>query len=129
MRRSLPPYLERRPSAFYFRRRLPLHFGEKNAFDANKVAPDGFDPTAAIRLSLFTTHVTDAKRIARRLTAASDALFDAVMERSNMPVSAQLIIAILTDVRDQEIRAFEARRATAPSCAPRTKRSPIYWLV
>lgn len=115
MRRSLPPYLERRPSAFYFRRRLPLHFGEKNAFDANKVAPDGFDPTAAICPSLFTTHLTDAKRIARRLTAASDALFDAVMERSDMPVSAQLIIAILTDVRDQEIRAFEARRATAPA--------------
>ncbi len=117
MRRSLPPYLERRPSGFYFRRRFPSRKEEKSRFDSNKSAGFWFDPhdfPPAISLSLFTTHLTDAKRITRRLTAASDALFDAVMERRDMPVSAQLIIAILTDVR-HEIRAFEARRATAPA--------------
>lgn len=118
MRKSFPPYLERRPSGFYFRRRFPQRKEGKCRFDSKKGAGFWFDPpesSHAVCMSLFTTHLTDAKRIVRRLTAVSDALFDAVMERRDMPVSAQLIIAILADVRDQEIRAFEARRAAAPA--------------
>lgn len=118
MRKPFPPYLERRPSGFYFRRRFPQRKEGKCRFDSKKGAGFWFDPpenSHAVCMSLFTTHLTDAKRIVRRLTAVSDALFDAVMERRDMPVSAQLIIAILADVRDQEIRAFEARRSSAPA--------------
>ena len=98
MRRSLPPYLERRPSGFYFRRRLPRAFFKENASDTKKIDGNWFDPVAALSLSLFTTHLTDAKRIARRLTAASDALFDVMKERIDMPVSAQLMIASRSEI-------------------------------
>lgn len=102
-------YLERRPSGYYFRRRIPAL--PRPAAEAEKK----FQNSARFRFlcfSLQTQFLPDAKRLARRLTAASDALFAARTEQ-DMPISAETMVAILKTLRDQEIRGHERARARA----------------
>ena len=78
------PHLECRPSGYYFRRRIPC---------APPVTPGGARKsgtpaqTGAVCLSLRTQFLSDAKRIARRLTAASDLLFAARTEQDMLVLS------------------------------------------
>lgn len=102
-------YLERRPSGYYFRRRIPAL--PRPAAEAEKK----FQNSARFRFlcfSLRTQFLPEAKRLARRLTAASDALFAARTEQ-DMPISAETMVAILKTLRDQEIRGHERARAMA----------------
>nr|WP_111297861.1 site-specific integrase [Paracoccus saliphilus] len=103
------PHLEHRPTGYYFRRRIPAPSAPGHAHDkkSSKVIQTG-----SICLSLRTQFLRDAKRLARRLTAASDALFAARAEQ-DMPIAAETMVAILKAVRDQEISAHERMRARA----------------
>ena len=108
------PYLERRPTGYYFRRRLPVALSRPSADPARskKNAPKLF-----VCLSLETHFVREAKNRVCRLTAISDALF-AARTATGMPISAKTIVTILRAVRDQEIRRHERARAMAPARTP-----------
>lgn len=122
MPRQNQPHLERRPSGYYFRRRLPhLPPPAGGAAESAKSPPEtGAEKnlrtprqTGSVCLSLRTHFLRDAKILARRLTAASDVLFAARTER-HMPIAADIMGAILGAVRDREIQAHERSRASAP---------------
>lgn len=122
MPRQNQPHLERRPSGYYFRRRLPHLPPSAGSTEASAKSPPEAGArknlrappqTGSVCLSLRTHFLRDAKILARRLTAASDVLFAARTEQ-DMPIAADIMGAILGAVRDREIQAHERSRARAP---------------
>lgn len=111
------PHLERRPTGYYFRRRLPACLFETGANPAGQPQNQESNSNHVITLSLKTYFLPEAKRRARRLTAASDALFAARTEQ-DMPISAEIMTALLREVRDHEISAFERVRARSAEREP-----------
>lgn len=104
------PHLERRPTGYYFRRRLPAWLFEPGGNPIGQPQNQKSNSNLILTLSLKTYFLPEAKRRARQLTAASDALFAARTEQ-DMPISAEIMTAVLREVRDQEISAFERVRA------------------
>ena len=114
MAKLIHTHLERRPTGYYFRRRIPAAAcPAADADSGTQKKSSAPHQTAAVCLSLRTQFLPDAKRLARRLTAASEALFAAQTEQ-DMPISAQTMVAILKVVRDQQISAHESTRARGP---------------
>ena len=114
MSRTAHPYLERRSTGYYFRRRLPAAAGNAPSPES---AGEKSGQTASVCLSLRTHFLRDAKALALRLTAVSDALF-ATRTEQDMAISAEMIGAILKAVRDHEVSAHERTRARAPERSP-----------
>jgi len=106
------PYLEKRPSGLFFRRRIPI--GLRTSLNP--------DPGSNICLSIWTDVLSDAKILARSLTALSDMAFALMLERPVDHLSAQDII-LLTKLARCQIAAHEAARAMAD---PRTEEAAIF---
>lgn len=107
-------HLECRPTGYYFRRRIPA-LRSTDVGVEKKVSNS--TQTGSVCLSLRTQFQRDAKRLARKLTAASDALFAARTEQ-HMPILAETMIAILKAVREHEISAHEAVRSGSAERSP-----------
>lgn len=101
------PYLEKRPSGYFFRRRFPTRLQEISNPDHG----------SAICLSMRTDVLSEAKTLARSLTALSDTAFALMLERPVNHLSAQ-DINLLTELARFQIAAHEATRAVA---APRSE--------
>ncbi|MDV4167941.1 site-specific integrase [Rhodovulum sp. FJ3] len=100
MRRPTPClHLERRPSSFYWRRRVPKFFSE-NASSRFFV------------FSLKTNVVREAEVLARRLTWLSSLAFDYSRGFANMETG--LMERVLTELVRFEIAASDQARAVAP---------------
>lgn len=114
MPKAILPYLEHRLSSYYFRRRIP------SALLSTTRRPVGSAPPRSkqfLCLSLQTQFLREAKALAHRLTATSDALFAARTE-TGMPISAEIMTRILRTLRDHEIQAHETARMIAPVRSP-----------
>lgn len=101
------PYLEKRPSGFFFRRRIPTRMREISNPDHG----------SNICLAMRTDVLSEAKTLARSLTALSDTAFALMLERPMDHLSAQ-DMALLTELARCQIAAHEAVRAMAD---PRTE--------
>ena len=97
------PYLERRPTGFFFRRRIPAPKGDLN-----------FIHRHALCLSLRTHVLSDAKILTSRLTALTDRIFAALTEKT-MPIARQDAERLLVELARCELETFEAARAAAPA--------------
>lgn len=100
------PYLEKRPSGFFFRRRIPTGLREISNPDHG----------SSICLSMRTDVLSEAKTLARSLTALSDTAF-ALLERPMDHLSAE-DMTLLTELVRCQIATHEAVRAMAD---PRTE--------
>jgi len=96
------PYLEKRPSGYFFRRRLPTAWIEI-------MNPD---QSFAVCLSLRTHVLSDAKFIVARLTALTDAAFALTTERPVNHLKPEHV-TLLTEMSRFQIAAHEAMRACA----------------
>ncbi|WP_417255279.1 hypothetical protein [Celeribacter sp.] len=96
------PYLEKRPSGYFFRRRLPSSWQEL-------VNPG---QVSAICLSLRTDVLSDAKILVARLTALTDAAFALTTERPVNHLKPEHV-ALLSEMARFQIAAHEALRACA----------------
>ncbi len=96
------PYLEKRPSGYFFRRRLPSSWQEL-------VNPG---QVSAICLSLRTDVLSDAKILVARLTALTDAAFALTTERPVNHLKPEHV-ALLSEMARFQIAAHEAMRASA----------------
>lgn len=96
------PYLEKRPSGYFFRRRYPTRLRE-----ISNVAHG-----SAICLSIRTDILSEAKTLTRSLTALSDMAFALMSERPVNHLSAQ-DLTLLTELARCQIAAHEAARAIA----------------
>lgn len=122
MPRRLPPYLELRPTGFYFRRIIRLEPSSGPSEPApnqpleSKNAPEGEDKPAktarsTFNLSLSTRNEALARRITRRLTSVSDLLLEFRTE-SGMSLSPNIMLEVLRQVRSFELAAYDRRRAS-----------------
>jgi hypothetical protein len=122
MPRRLPPYLELRPTGFYFRRIVRLEgtshpaATEPKSPSERKSAEEGEDkPTQTARstfnLSLLTRNEALARRITRRLTSVSDMLLEFCTE-SGMSLSPNIMLNVLREVRSYELAAYDLARAS-----------------
>lgn len=91
------PYLERRPSGFFFRRRIPTWLQEISNPDHG----------TNICLAMRTDVLSEAKTLARSLTALSDTAFALMSERPMNHLSAQ-DTKLLTELARFQIAAHEA---------------------
>ena len=96
------PYLERRPSAYFFRRRIPARIR----------LPEKSSAKSFLSLSLRTHVPADGKAVARSLTALTDLAFDLMSERMMQQCSAETM-ALLTELARFQIDVHEAARAVA----------------
>ncbi|MDO5704787.1 MAG: hypothetical protein Q4G49_06875, partial [Paracoccus sp. (in: a-proteobacteria)] len=104
--RTAFPHLHKRPKGlFSWRRRWP-----RNAAPARDVTSR---QSAFLCFSLRTDFPTDAKALARRLTALSDPVFAAVTGKI-MPLDRATAELLLTDLVRFEIEASDRARAVAP---------------
>ncbi len=103
--RSSQPHLEQRKSGFYWRRRWPASRAERVDLNLSGKEFSCF--------SLRTISLSDAKTLARRLTAMSDQVFAALTEKT-MPLAPEIAEHILVNLARFEIEAFERTRAAAP---------------
>ncbi|MCF7777414.1 hypothetical protein GLP59_07085 [Sulfitobacter sp. M220] len=101
------PYLEKRPTGYFFRRRFPTRLKEISNHKHG----------SAICLSIRTDVLSEAKTLARSLTALSDRAFALMLERPVDHLSAQ-DVDLLTELARFQIAAHEATRAMA---APRSE--------
>lgn len=101
------PYLEKRPTGYFFRRRFPTRLKEISNHKHG----------SAICLSMRTDVLSEAKTLARSLTALSDRAFALMLERPVDHLSAQ-DVDLLTELARFQIAAHEATRAMA---APRSE--------
>lgn len=96
------PYLEKRPSGFFFRRRFPkAYFGIEN-----------LSPTSALCLSLRTDVLSEATCLVRALTALTDLAVALTTERPVDHLSSEHV-TMLTELARFQIAAHEAVRASA----------------
>ncbi|UWR30980.1 hypothetical protein K3758_05480 [Sulfitobacter sp. W002] len=96
------PYLEKRPSGFFFRRRFPkAYLGIKNP-----------GPTSALCLSLRTDVLSEATCLVRALTALTDLAVALTTERPVDHLSSEHV-TLLTELARFQIAAHEAVRASA----------------
>ncbi len=96
------PYLEKRPSGFFFRRRLPKAWGE--------ISNPG--QKSALCLSLRTDVLSEATRRVRALTALTDLAVALTTERPVDHLSPEHV-TLLTEMARCQIAAHEALRASA----------------
>ncbi|SEN59628.1 DUF6538 domain-containing protein [Palleronia pelagia] len=96
------PHLEKRPSGFFFRRRLPRALVE--------ISNPG--QSSAICLSLRTDVLSEAKILVARLTVLTDAAFALTTERPVDHLKPEHV-ALLTELARCQIAAHEALRASA----------------
>ena len=96
------PHLEKRPSGFFFRRRLPRAFRE--------ISNPG--QSSAICLSLRTDVLSEATCRVRALTALTDLAVALTTERPVDHLSAEHV-TLLTELARCQIAAHEALRASA----------------
>ncbi|WP_425072914.1 hypothetical protein [Sagittula sp. S175] len=96
------PYLEKRPSGFFFRRRIP----SRQAEISNPVQK------TSLCLSLRTDVLAEAKILVARLTALTDLAFALTTERPVNHLSAEHL-TLLTELARCQIAAHEALRASA----------------
>lgn len=101
------PYLEKRPSGFFFRRRLPRALARIS----------NPDQTSALCLSLRTDVLSEATCLVRALTALTDLAVALTTERPVDHLSAEHV-TLLTELARFQIAAHEALRASA---APRSE--------
>ncbi|TNF13005.1 MAG: hypothetical protein EP320_10525 [Rhodobacteraceae bacterium] len=101
------PYLEKRPSGFFFRRRLPRALARIS----------NPDQTSALCLSLRTDVLSEATCLVRALTALMDLAVALTTERPVDHLSAEHV-TLLTELARFQIAAHEALRACA---APRSE--------
>lgn len=96
------PHLEKRPSGFFFRRRLPRVFRE--------ISNPGQE--SALCLSLRTDVLSEAKILVARLTALTDAAFALTTERPVDHLKPEHV-TLLRELARCQIAAHEALRAAA----------------
>lgn len=96
------PHLEKRPSGFFFRRRLPRAFREISNPDQN----------FSLCLSLRTDVLVEAKILVARLTALTDLAFALTTERPVDHLKPEHV-ALLTELARCQIAVHEALRASA----------------
>ncbi|MEP2981676.1 MAG: hypothetical protein ABJN39_18125 [Sulfitobacter sp.] len=96
------PYLEKRPSGFFFRRRFPKAYFE--------IENPG--PTSALCLSLRTDVLSEATCLVRALTALTDLAVALTTERPVDHLSSEHV-TLLTELARFQIAAHEAVRASA----------------
>ncbi|WP_411975660.1 hypothetical protein [Sulfitobacter faviae] len=96
------PYLEKRPSGFFFRRRFPKAYFE--------IENPG--PTSALCLSLRTDVLSEATCLVRALTALTDLAVALTTERPVDHLSSEHV-TLLTELARFQIAAHEAMRASA----------------
>ncbi|WP_163850496.1 DUF6538 domain-containing protein [Pseudooceanicola aestuarii] len=96
------PHLEKRPSGYFFRRRLPCAFRE--------ISNPG--QSSALCLSLRTDVLSEAKILVARLTVLTDAAFALTTERPVDHLKPEHV-ALLTELARCQIAAHEALRACA----------------
>ncbi|MBO9439017.1 hypothetical protein HKX23_17240 [Sulfitobacter sp. KE29] len=96
------PYLEKRPSGYFFRRRLPK----------SKVGIENPDPRSALCLSLRTDVLSEATSLVRALTAHTDLVVALMTERPVDHLSSEQV-TLLTELARFQIAAHEALRASA----------------
>jgi hypothetical protein len=96
------PHLEKRPSGYFFRRRLPRAFRE--------ISNTG--QSSALCLSLRTDVLSEAKILVARLTVLTDAAFALTTERPVDHLKPEHV-ALLTELARCQIAAHEALRASA----------------
>ena len=96
------PYLEKRPSGFFFRRRLARAFLE--------ISNPG--QGSALCLSLRTDVLSEAKILVARLTALTDAAFALTTERPVNHLCPEHV-TLLSELARCQIAAHEALRASA----------------
>ena len=96
------PHLEKRPSGYFFRRRLPRAFQERTQ-------PDKI---FSLCLSLRTDVLLEAKILVARLTALTDVAFALTTERPVDHLSPEHV-TLLTELARCQIAAHEALRALA----------------
>jgi len=96
------PHLEKRPSGFFFRRRLPRVFREISNPDQN----------FSLCLSLRTDVLVEAKILVARLTALTDLAFALTKERPVDHLTPEHV-ALLSELARFQIAAHAAARACA----------------
>lgn len=118
--RSLPPHLETRRSGYVWRRRLPRSLQDRNPAHAagrENSEEDNARGKKFLCLSLRTHVRTDAKILARRITAMSDLAFAAGPE-TTMAIAPEIQASLLETLARFEIEAFERARAIADPRSP-----------
>lgn len=91
------PYLEKRPSGFFFRRRLPKAWGEISNPGQN----------SALCVSLRTDVLSEAKILVARLTALTDMAFALMTERRQVDHLKPEHVALLTELARCQIADTE----------------------
>ncbi len=101
------PYLEKRPSGYFFRRRLPTAWLE---ISNPRQSP-------ALCLSLRTDVLSEARILVARLTAPTDAAFALTTERPVDHLKPEHV-ALMTEMARFQIAAHESLRACAGRSRP-----------
>lgn len=115
--RSLPPHLERRPSGFFWRRRLPARFAQALPPRSGNGQDEKIPLTRFLCFSLRIHVPAEARILARRLTDMSQLVFAADAE-TTMAIPADTQMQMLETLARFEIDAFERARAIAPPRSP-----------